>query len=95
MKIGKHILGDPGADSGGEGKSKRATKKIGEEKSRARGIAGKHYTGSVWPPPPVKVGSRKSEVGSRNSEVGSRNSEVGSQKSEVGSRKSEVGSRSF
>ena len=31
-----HILGDPGADSGGEGKSKRATKKIGEEKSRAR-----------------------------------------------------------
>ena len=32
---GISILGDPGADSGGEGKSKRATKKIGEEKSRA------------------------------------------------------------
>ena len=30
------ILGDPGADCGGKGKSKRATKKIGEEKSRAR-----------------------------------------------------------
>ena len=27
---------DPGANSGGEGKSQRATKKIGEEKSRAR-----------------------------------------------------------
>ena len=25
------ILGDPEADSGGEGKSKRATKKIGQE----------------------------------------------------------------
>ena len=37
------ILGDPGADSGGEGKSKRATKKIGEEKSRARE---KHETDS-------------------------------------------------
>ena len=37
--IVRYILGDPGADSGGEGKSKRATKKIGEEKSRARGIA--------------------------------------------------------
>ena len=36
--MNKTILGDPGADSGGEGKSKRATKKIGEEKSRARGI---------------------------------------------------------
>ena len=33
------ILGDPGSDSGGEGKSKRATKKIGEEKSRARARA--------------------------------------------------------
>ena len=32
------ILGDPGADSGGEGKSKRATKKIGKEKSIVRGI---------------------------------------------------------
>ena len=30
------ILGDPGADSWGEGKSKRATKKISEEKSSPR-----------------------------------------------------------
>ena len=29
----KTILRDPGADSGGEGKSRRATKTIGEEKS--------------------------------------------------------------
>ena len=34
--LSRSILGDPGADSGGEGKSKRATKKIGEEKSRGR-----------------------------------------------------------
>ena len=31
------ILGDPGADSGSEGKSKRATKNIGEGKSRLAG----------------------------------------------------------
>ena len=35
VKSGR-ILGDPGADSGCEGKSKRATKKIGEEKSRGQ-----------------------------------------------------------
>ena len=34
------ILGDPGADGEDEGKSKRATKKIGEENSRARARAG-------------------------------------------------------
>ena len=32
-----HILGDPGADSGGEGKSKRAVKKNGAKKSKKRG----------------------------------------------------------
>ena len=31
------ILGDPGADSGGEGKSNRATENISEETSRTRG----------------------------------------------------------
>ena len=33
--ISSGILGDPGTDSGSEGKSERATKKVGDKKSRA------------------------------------------------------------
>ena len=36
----RSILGDQGAESWGEGKSKRAAKKIGEEKFKAREKAG-------------------------------------------------------
>ena len=35
------------ADSGGEGMSKRATKKIGEEKSRARGFLRRFFSSPV------------------------------------------------
>ena len=43
------IVKDPGADSGGEGKSKRATKRIGEEKSREQRIAIPRARDFSWP----------------------------------------------
>ena len=59
------ILGDPGADSGGEGKSKRAekygTKKSKERREQPLGTMSYQTSSKRWPPFWLLIGARKTQ----------------------------------
>ena len=69
----KKILGDPGADSGGEGKSKRA-EKYGKKKSKERreepqGTISYHTSSKRSPPFWLLIGQKNTNVFGHQSEA--------------------------
>ena len=64
--IGKYILGDPGADSGGKGKSKQVekygTKKSKERREEPLGTMSYQTSSKRSPPFWILIGARKTQV---------------------------------